>query len=294
MAKVTDLGGRPHSGIVQQPVVGLVVDNVDPEELGRIKVKFQTLHGEPTSFWIRQVAPMAGAERGFYTLPEVDDEVLVVFLQGSQDVGVVIGGLWNGKDKPPAEAKDALPGPAKTDTGATWSTDQFTDGSKTIEKNDRRLWKSRSGHLFVFDDTEGKETVQIWDKDHTLALVFDSKEQRIILSNTKGDIHIRTKKDLFLEAGENIKWRAGQKIEGESGQDTVHKAGTNWTAEAGQNADLSSGMAFTIDAGTNLTAKASMQATIEGSLSFGAKGGSSAKLEGGAMAEIKGGLVKIN
>ena len=29
---------------------------------------------------------------------QVDDEVLVVFMQGSQDVGVIIGQFWNGVD----------------------------------------------------------------------------------------------------------------------------------------------------------------------------------------------------
>jgi uncharacterized protein involved in type VI secretion and phage assembly len=294
MAKVTDLGGRPHSGVVQQTVVGLVTDNVDPDELGRIKVKFPTLHGEPTSFWIRQIAPMAGKERGFYALPEVEDEVLVTFLQGSQDVGVIVGQLWNGADKPPQECKDALPGPAKTDTGATWSTDQFTDGSKSLDANDRRFWKSRSGHLIVFDDTDGAETVQIWDKDHTLSLVFESQEKRIILANSEGDIHIRTKNDLFLEAGNDIKWRAGNDIVGESSNDTSHTAGMNWSTDTGQKASHTTGADFVISAGQNLNATASMQATVEGKMSFSATGGTSAKLEGGALAEVKGGLVKLN
>jgi uncharacterized protein involved in type VI secretion and phage assembly len=294
MAKVTDVGGRPHSGVMQQTVVGLVVDNVDPDELGRVKVKFPTLHGEPTSFWIRQLAPMAGKERGFYSLPEVEDEVLVTFLQGSQDVGVIVGQMWNGVDKPPTEAKDGLPGPAKTDTGGTVSTDQFTDGTKDLSKNDRRFWRSRSGHLMVFDDSDGAESVQIWDKDHTLSLVFDSTEKRILIANTDGDIHIRTKNDLYLEAGNDIKWHAGNNIEGESGKDTTHTAGQNWSTDTAQKASHTTGTDFEITARQNFKATASMQATIEGSMSFGATGGTSATLSGGAMAEVKGGIVKIN
>ena len=56
-------------------VVGIVTDNVDPDELGRIQVKFPTLHEEPLSFWLRQISPNAGAERGLYALPEIDDEL---------------------------------------------------------------------------------------------------------------------------------------------------------------------------------------------------------------------------
>jgi uncharacterized protein involved in type VI secretion and phage assembly len=279
MAKITDAGGRPHSGLQPFPVVGIVTDNVDPDELGRIQVKFPTLADEPVSYWIRQISPNAGKERGLYALPEVDDEVMCLFMQGNVDTGVIVGQFWNGVDKPPTEAKDGLPGPSKTKVpGCTVSQDTFTDGTKDLEKNDRRFWRSRSGHLFVFDDSDGAETVQIWDQTHTLALVFDSAESRIVLSNTSGDIHIRTATDLYLEAGQNILWKAGQNIEGESGMDTTHKAGMNWTAEAGVNASLTGSVGTTIEGGTTLNLK----------------GGATAKLEGGAMTQITGGVVTIN
>lgn len=177
MAKMTDMMGRPHSGMVPFCVVGIVTDNVDPDELGRIQCKFPTLHEEPMSFWLRQSSPNAGKERGMYALPEKEDEVLVVFMQGTQDVGVILGQFWNGVDVPPAEAKAGLPGPAATHA-MSWSKDTFTDGSKDLASNDRRFWKSRSGHLLVFDDTGGAESVQIWDKSHKLAFVFDTTESR--------------------------------------------------------------------------------------------------------------------
>ena len=47
------------------------------------------------------VTPMAGAERGLYFLPEVDDEVLEAFEHGSPSAPYVLGGLWNGEDTPP-------------------------------------------------------------------------------------------------------------------------------------------------------------------------------------------------
>ena len=233
MAKITDLQGRPHSGIVPFAVMALVTDNVDPDELGRIQVKFPTLHEEPLSFWLRQIAPMAGIERGLYALPEIDDEVLVVFLQGSHDVGVIIGQFWNGVDKPPPEAKDAMPTAGDTDTGATWSTDQFTEGSKSLDKNDRRFWKSRAGALMAFDDTEGSETLQLWDKDHKLSLVFDTAEQRIVLANTGGDLHVRTKGNLFLEDGDKVKMKAGADITIDSDANVNIKAASNGNFEAG-------------------------------------------------------------
>lgn len=294
MAKLTDVGGRPHSGIVHQTVTGIVTDNVDPKEQGRVKVKYPTMNGEPESDWIWQASPMSGKSMGFYSLPEKEDTVLVSFMQGNQDNAVILGHMWNGVDTPPPEAKDGLPGPDKTDTGGEWSKDKFTEGSKSLEKNDRRFWRSRSGHLFVFDDTSGAESIQMWDKDHTLAFVFDTKEKRILLTNTNGDIHIRCKNDLYFEAGNDIKWRAGNNIDGESGKDTTHHAGQNWKTDTGQEASHKTGADFKIEATGNLTATANQSATIEGKMDFGAKGGMTAKLEAGGVTEVKGGQVRIN
>ena len=64
---------------------------------------------------------LAGNLRGFYFLPEVDDEVLVAFEQGDARFPYVVGALWNGKDAPPE----------KNDDG----------------QNNVRAIKSRSGHV---------------------------------------------------------------------------------------------------------------------------------------------------
>jgi uncharacterized protein involved in type VI secretion and phage assembly len=242
MAKITDLQGRPHSGIVPYAVVAIVTDNVDPDELGRIQVKFPTLHEEPLSFWLRQVAPMAGKERGVYALPEIDDEVLVIFLQGSHDVGIIIGQFWNGVDLPPPEAKDGMPKGGDHDTGATWSTEKFTEGSTSLDNNDRRFWKSRAGTLVAFDDTEGSETLQLWDKDHKLSLIFDTAKQAVFLANTGGDMHVRTKGDLYLEAGGEVKMKAKADITIDSDANVNIKAATKATMEAGSEVLVKSNM----------------------------------------------------
>jgi phage baseplate assembly protein gpV len=293
MAKLTDVMGRPHSGLIPWAVVGLVTDNVDPDELGRIQVKFPTLHEEPLSFWIRQISPNAGKERGLYALPEIDDEVMVLFMQGSHDVGVIIGQFWNGVDIPPQECKDTMPKPGDT-AKQERSTDEFNDGTKNLEKNDRRFWKSRSGHLIVLDDSNGAETVQIWDQTHTLSLVFDSADSRILLTNSKGDIHIRTKTDLYLEAGNDIIVTAKNNIDTLAHNDILFECDMNWSMKAGMDATEEAGMNFSIDAGMDLTGKAGLNAKFEGSVNFEAKGGVQAKLEGSAMAVVKGGIVMIN
>jgi type VI secretion system VgrG family protein len=118
-----------------QPAI--VTDNKDPDRLGRVKVKFPWLDNggtEAGSKWVRMTQLGAGKDRGFFCLPEVDDEVLVAFTHGDPARPVIVGSLWNGKDTPPREGEG---------------------------KNDVRLWKSRSGHTLLFDDTDSKEKVSI-------------------------------------------------------------------------------------------------------------------------------------
>jgi hypothetical protein len=278
MAKLTDFLGRAHSGIVPGAVVGIVIDNDDPDKLGRVKVKFPVLDQEPVSFWLRQVSPNGGKERGFYALPEKEDEVLVMFMQGSQDVGIIMGQFWNGKDIPPKEVESTHPKGADTDTGSGLSKAKFTDGEADATKaNDRRFWKSRSGHLFVFEDAKGKESVQIWDKSHVLSFIMDTSTKLITLANTGGDIEIRASKNIWIDAGVDLKVKAGTNIEYESGSYTKFKVGTDYKMDAGSSAKMTAGTSFDIDGGKSFKAHAP-----------------DSKLLGDAMVTIKGGIVKIN
>lgn len=294
MPRVTDMGGRPASGFVQMPVIGIVVDNVDKEGLGRVKVKFPTLPEQPESFWLRQMTPNGGKGNGLYALPEKEDEVLVMFLQGNQDNGVILGQFWNGKEKPPEEKGGGMPGSAKSKVdGSCKSKATVNDGSSDIEKNDRRYWKSRSGHMLVFDDTDGKETIQIWDSTQKLHIGLDSKDGRIVIANNEGDTHIRSKKDIYFESAEgNIFLRAKENIDSESKEDTLVKA-KNIEAESKLETKLKVGTNLTIDVEHDITMKCGGNCDVKGKV-VKVKSTATSRYEAkGAMA-IKGKTIAIN
>lgn len=150
-----------------EAVVGVVVDNKDPDKLGRVKVKFPTI-SEDASHWAPISSLGAGKDRGWWFLPELDDEVLVMFAHGDLARPVVIGALWNGVDAPPD-----------------------TNGGG----NERRTIVSRSGHKVVFDDDGGK--IEFTDGDG-LAKVEMTADK--ITIETSGDA------EFFAPAGElNVK-----------------------------------------------------------------------------------------
>jgi uncharacterized protein involved in type VI secretion and phage assembly len=178
-------------------VVGVVTNNQDPDGMGRVKVKFPWLSDEDESNWARVAAPMAGKERGFYFLPEVDDEVLIAFEQGDVRFPYVVGALWNGKDAPPA----------KNDDG----------------KNNIRVIKSRSGHVIRLDDTDGKEKIEIIDQSTKNSIVFDT---------SKNTITITADKDIVLSAAQGKITLNAQEIEVKSSANAKVEAGGNMDLKA--------------------------------------------------------------
>lgn len=115
--------------------VGIVTKNNDLEGLGRVKLYFPWLSDNNETDWVRIATLMAGDKRGSFFIPEVGDEVLVVFEHGDINRPFIIGGLWNKEDKAPEVNSNG--------------------------KNDIRKFKSRSGHEIIFDDTIGKENLEI-------------------------------------------------------------------------------------------------------------------------------------
>jgi uncharacterized protein involved in type VI secretion and phage assembly len=81
-------------------VVGLVTNNNDPEQMGRVRVKYPSLSDSEESAWARVATPSTGKARGLLMLPQVDEEVIVGFEHGDTRRPIVVGSVFNGKDKP--------------------------------------------------------------------------------------------------------------------------------------------------------------------------------------------------
>jgi uncharacterized protein involved in type VI secretion and phage assembly len=84
-------------------VIGLVTNNNDPEGMGRVRVKYPSLSDNEESDWARVLSHNQGNARGIYMLPQPDDEVVVAFENGDPRRPLVIGALFNGKNKPGSE-----------------------------------------------------------------------------------------------------------------------------------------------------------------------------------------------
>jgi uncharacterized protein involved in type VI secretion and phage assembly len=78
-------------------VIGTVTNVQDPDQKGKIRVKFTGLSDQDESAWARLVSIGGGQKRGVVFIPEVGDEVLVGFENGDVRQPVVFGGLFGAK-----------------------------------------------------------------------------------------------------------------------------------------------------------------------------------------------------
>ena len=156
--------------------IALVTNVQDPQKLGRVKVCFPRMSGMPESDWARVVQPAGGPGRGFYWLPEVNDEVLVAFEMGQPNRPYVLRGLWNAKDKP---MKDAY-----------------------ADDNTTRMIQTKSGHQIALYDKDGEEKITICDGSGKRVLTFDVKAKKLLIEAKEGSVELRAKKKIVLRSEE--------------------------------------------------------------------------------------------
>lgn len=217
MSNMIDRKGRPSTGQMPGMVEAIVIDNQDPAKMGRVKVQFPSLPGAgggegPPSHWARVSTPMAGKDRGWSTIPEIGDEVLVSFMHGDFNHAIVLGGLFNGVDTPPYANEDG--------------------------DNNLRVFQSRSGHRVTFDDTEGAERIEMITHNEEIRVIWDSANKTLSVYSGK-DIILESKetfsikcKDFVLEAEQSISMDAGQNADLKAGQQLTVNGGTMLTLNA--------------------------------------------------------------
>jgi phage protein D len=200
------LGGAPGGGA--GVVIGQVSDCRDPEKQGRVRLRFPWLDDNYVSDWARTVQVGAGKGRGAVIVPEVDDEVLVAFEQGSFQRPYILGGLHNGVDTLPKGDVELV-----------------NSSSGTI---DRRAFVTRTGHaLEMLESASGAQGIKIRTGDGKLFLDLDQKKTMVTV-HSDGTVTIEAKQGVTVDAGTGslkltgqdvtITAKAGVKMDGGAGE----------------------------------------------------------------------------
>jgi uncharacterized protein involved in type VI secretion and phage assembly len=219
-------GGNSGGNGANGPVVALVSDTNDPQSQGRVKLSLPWLSDDYVSDWARTVQPGAGKDRGGMVVPEVGDEVLVLFEQQDMRRPYVIGGLFNGTDTPNSGGGTVI------------------DGNSG--KVNRRSTVSRLGHRIDLLDDDGRTSgITLSTHGDSLKMVLDAvgtavtvhSDGTVLVEGKKGIVIDSASAKLELKGGDiSLKATNGVTIEGSAGSVSV-KAGTE-LALTGVNAKL--------------------------------------------------------
>ena len=83
---------------------GTVVENIDPQQIGRIMVMVPDVGTPVPGTWAMPCVPAAGIQSGVFVLPALGSGVWVEFERGDPDHPIWVGGFWGLAAEVPALA----------------------------------------------------------------------------------------------------------------------------------------------------------------------------------------------
>jgi uncharacterized protein involved in type VI secretion and phage assembly len=166
---------------------GVVVGKVErwprPDEaanMGEVVVSLPVSNGDEDFRTARLAMPMAGADTGFFVMPEPGDEVLVAFQNGDTNHPYIVGCVWNGKHAPP---------------GAKYEHRTFKSKARhTIELNDE------AGQERVLITTGGGRKVEIKDSPTASISIECKGGNTIVIDEATGAITISAATSVKVDA----------------------------------------------------------------------------------------------
>jgi uncharacterized protein involved in type VI secretion and phage assembly len=158
----------------------IVTDIVDPDNLGRVEVKFPWLgtNGErDVRAWATLLSPYADKDQGFLTLPEKDSQVVVAFEAGNLHRPYIVGACWNGQETLPVKPEAA---------------------------NNKRVIKTRAGSILEFDDTQGAAKITLSTQGgHKLEM--DEGTQTVTLTHADGSaVRFTSNGKIEIQANQSV------------------------------------------------------------------------------------------
>jgi len=219
-SETVDINEMPASGLLGA-VHGLHVAKVtqihnDPNGEYRVLVRMPIVDNNEQGVWARVATLDAGNGRGTFFRPELDDEVIVGFLNDDPNDPVILGMLHSSANPTPLEPK---------------------------EDNNEKGLVTRSEIKMIFDDDKKSVTVEtpggkkfILDDDAGEVIVEDENGNSTIMSSdgitleSASDINIKATGDVNIE-GTNIELKANMqfKAEGSAGSELASPATTKVT-----------------------------------------------------------------
>ena len=153
---------------------GIVVDNDDPDRLGRLTLQVPSLLGENVvTGWATPCVPFGGAaDQGFLFIPDLKAGVWVEFEGGDLECPIWVGTYWS-----------------EPDSGSQTPKPQQDDGTEAAEVQSpptRKIIKTGKGHTIQLEDNDGAESVLVQEGVKGHKVLLDQKG--ITVTDAAGNI----------------------------------------------------------------------------------------------------------
>lgn len=175
-------------------ILGTVVKNYDKDMPGRVCVTVPVRDSEANELkWARVASVSSGTGWGHYFLPEVGDQVLLVFEQGNIERPYVIGCIPKDSNRFLKQAVDEKNQYKKiiTKNGSQIIFEDNKEGEG--EKDKIKIETAKSVYKFEMDNE--KKTVTITDKEG---------KNKLLMKTENGQMEIVAEKNLTIKVGDNI------------------------------------------------------------------------------------------
>ena len=169
-----------------------VMDNEDPNGLGRVRVQFDWQAQQDSEMWtpwLRMAQPYAGGGKGFSFIPEIGEEVMIDFEGGNAERPYVKGTLYNGVD----------------DVDGAWV-------ASNNSHNQVKAIRTRNGHTIEIHDEGNDGYIRIYDNEKENYILTFSTDQKLIKLESTGNIELYAKNDIIMHAGHDINASADNDI----------------------------------------------------------------------------------
>lgn len=217
----------PAASCLLPPVQGLQTGVVravanDPDGEFRVQVELPLLQAEGGAMWVRLASFYASNAVGAVFYPEVDDEVIVGFMNDDPSSGVILGSVYS-TTRPPPYPPDVTNKKKAIVTRSNLEL-TFDDEDKIIEIT------TPAGQRVTLDDTNGVVVVE--DRNSNTVTMSSSG----IVLDSQSDIALRAHQDISIEAN-SITLKAEGSLSAEGAQVT-HEASGTFSATGGSAAEL--------------------------------------------------------
>lgn len=184
-----------------------VVSNTDPQNQGRVQVQFDWQNGPDTTEFIRVMSPDAGSSdkvnknRGFMSVPEVGDQVIINFVHQHPDRPFVMGGMFHGGIGAGGGAGNNV----KSLSSKSGNIICLNDGAgiEIKDRNGNHVTLSGTGDVTTFVSNDNNEDI---GNNHTTNVAAKTtinvgKGKSKITMDNAGKININSATEIKLETG---------------------------------------------------------------------------------------------